>query len=59
MKLQKGETYSQKHGTDAKPENSIKNEILKRIEDEKVPCVVAFEIAKALQRRMRWERRLT
>jgi hypothetical protein len=49
MKLQKDETYSQKHGPDAKPDNLIKNEILKRTKDEKVACVVAFEIAEALQ----------
>jgi hypothetical protein len=49
MKLQKNETYSQKHGHDEKPDDSIKNEILKRTEDEKVSCAVAFEIADALQ----------
>jgi hypothetical protein len=49
MKRQKNETYSQKHGRDAKPDHSIKNEILKRTKDEKVPCVFAFEIAEALQ----------
>ena len=49
MKLQKGKTYSQKHGPDAKPDHSIKDEILKRSKDEKVPCMVAFEIAEALQ----------
>jgi hypothetical protein len=49
MKLKKGESYSKKHGIDALPDLSIKNEILKRTKDEKVPCAVAFEIAKALQ----------
>ena len=49
MKFQKGETYSQKHGADTKPDLSIKNEILKCTKDGKVPCIVAFEIAEALQ----------
>ena len=49
MKLQKGELYSKKHGPDAKPDPSIKSELIKRIKDEKVPCALAFEIADALQ----------
>jgi hypothetical protein len=49
MKHQKGEKYSQKHGSDAKPDRSIKDEILKRTKDEKLSCALAFEIAKALQ----------
>jgi hypothetical protein len=49
MKRQKGEKYSQKHGAAAKPDQSIKDEILKRTKDEKIPCAVAFEIAEALQ----------
>ncbi len=49
MSLRKGKTFSTKHGSDEKPDTSIKNEILKRTQNEKIPCAVAFEIAKALQ----------
>ncbi len=49
MKLKKGETYSKKHGPDALPDLSIKNEILKRTRNEKIPCTVAFEISEAFQ----------
>jgi hypothetical protein len=49
MKLQKGESYSKKHGPDATPDRSIKSEILKRTKDEEVPCIVAFKIAEALR----------
>ena len=49
MKLQKGESYSKKHGLDATPDLSIKSEISKRVKDEKIPCAVAFEIAEALR----------
>ena len=49
MKLQKGESYSKKHGPGATPDRSIKTEIVKRTKDEQVPCTVAFEIAEALR----------
>jgi len=49
MSLRKGKTFSTKHGSDEKPDTSIKNEILNRTQNEKIPCAVAFEIAKALQ----------
>lgn len=49
MSLRKGKTFSTKHRPDEKPDTSIKNEILKQTKNEKVPCAVAFEIAKALQ----------
>lgn len=49
MSLPKGKTFSTKHGPDEKPDTSIKNEILKQTKNEKIPCVVAFEIAKVLQ----------
>jgi len=49
MSLRKGKTFSTKHGSDETPDTSIKNEILKRTQNEKIPCAVAFEIAKALQ----------
>jgi DNA-binding CsgD family transcriptional regulator len=49
MSLRKGNNFSTKHGPDEKPDTSIKNELLKQTKNEKVPCAVAFEIAKALQ----------
>ena len=49
MSLGKGKTYSAKHGPDEKPDTSIKNEILKQTKNKKIPCAVAFEIAKTLQ----------
>lgn len=49
MSLRNGKTFSTKHGPDEKPDTSIKNEILKRTKNEKIPCAVAFEIAKALK----------
>jgi hypothetical protein len=49
MSLPKGKYFSTKYGPDEKPDTSIKNEILKQTKNEKVPCAVAFEIAKALQ----------
>ena len=49
MSLSKGNNFSTKHGPDAKPDTSIKNEILKQTKNEKVPCAVAFKIAEALQ----------
>ena len=49
MSIPKGKTFSTKHKSDEKPDTSIKNEILKRTKNEKIPCAVAFDIAKALQ----------
>jgi intein-encoded DNA endonuclease-like protein len=49
MSLPKGKTFSTKHGPDEKPDTSIKNEILKQTKNEKIPCAVAFEIAKVLR----------
>jgi hypothetical protein len=49
MSSHKGKTFSTKHGPDEKPDTSIKNEILKQTKNDKIPCAVAFEIAKALQ----------
>ncbi len=49
MSLPKGKRFSTKHGPDEKPDTLIKNEILKQTKNEKIPCAVAFEIAKALQ----------
>jgi hypothetical protein len=49
MSLRKSKNFSKKHGPDKKPDTLIKNEILKRTNDEEVSCTMAFEIAKALQ----------
>ena len=49
MSLPKGKSFSTKHGPDEKPDTSIKHEILKQTKNEKIPCAVAFEIAKTLQ----------
>jgi hypothetical protein len=49
MSLPKGKSFSTKHGPDEKPDTSIKNEILKQTKNKKIPCAVAFEIAKVLQ----------
>ena len=40
--------FSKKHGSDVQLEPGIKAEILKRAKDEKIPCAVAFDIAKKL-----------
>ena len=49
MSISKGKSFSTKHESDEKPDTSIKNEILNRTKNEKIPCAVAFEISKALQ----------
>ena len=49
MSLRKGKTFSTKHRPGEKPDTLIKNEILEQTKNEKIPCAVAFEIAKALQ----------
>ena len=49
MNLHKDNQFAQKHGSDAKPDISIKNEIINRSKDNKIPCAVAFEIAKELK----------
>ena len=49
MSISKGKSFSTKHESDEKPDTSIKNEILNRTKNEKIPCAVAFEIAKTLQ----------
>jgi hypothetical protein len=49
MNLHKDNQFAQKHGSDAKPDILIKNEIINRSKDNKIPCAVAFEIAKELQ----------
>ncbi len=49
MNLHGGKNFSEKHGPDAKPDKSIKDEMLKQTKNKAVPCAVAFEIAKVLQ----------
>ena len=43
-----GKQFSGKYGPDAKPDRSIRDLILKREQNGKLPCAVAFEIAKDL-----------
>ncbi len=45
---QNGKQFSEKHGSDAKIDISIKNEISKRAKNGEIPCAVAFEIANDL-----------
>ena len=49
MNLHKDKQFAQKHGLDAKPDILLKNEITNRVKENKIPCAVAFEIAKELQ----------
>ena len=48
MKLKKEKRFADKHAPDIKPDSSIKAAILKHTENAKLPCAVAFEIAKTL-----------
>jgi hypothetical protein len=50
MSAKEGKTYAEKHGSDAVVDDSIKGEISRRVEDDHIPCAVAFEIAKELKR---------
>jgi hypothetical protein len=49
MSLHKAKNFSTKHRSDEKPDPSVRDEILKQAKNQKIPCVVAFEIAGALQ----------
>jgi hypothetical protein len=49
MNIHKDKQFTQKHGPDAKPDILIKNEIINSGKENKIPCAVAFEIAKKLQ----------
>lgn len=49
MNVHKGKKFTQKHGPDAKPDTSIKDQILKLTKNDEIPCTVAFEIADYLQ----------
>ena len=46
-----GKDYEKKHGSDARVDVSIKEELHRRAKDDRLPCAVAFEIAKDLKRR--------
>ena len=46
MTLKKGKRFADKHGPDIKPDDAIKAAILKHTENARLPCDVAFEIAK-------------
>jgi hypothetical protein len=48
MSRSTNKSFSEKHGSDQKPEDFIQQEILKRIKDNTIACAVAFDIAKAL-----------
>jgi len=41
-------TFSQKRGPDQTPEDSIQQEISKRLKDNSIACAVAFDISKML-----------
>ena len=49
MSIHKNKQFAQKHKSDVKPDNLIKEEILKHSVKGKLPCFVAFKIAKELQ----------
>lgn len=49
MGLPKGKKFSEKHGSNSKPDRLIKDEILKQTKNEEIPCAVAFEVARRLQ----------
>lgn len=41
-------SFSEKHGSDQKPDESIQKEILSRAKDNAIACAVAFDISKKL-----------
>ena len=41
-------SFSEKHGSNQKPDDIIQKEILKRIKDNAIACAVIFDIAKLL-----------
>lgn len=48
MSLGQGNSFAKKHKGNIKLDPSIKEAVLKRSKEEKLPCAVAFEIAKEL-----------
>ena len=49
MNVEKPHKFPEKHGPDATPDRFIEEEILKKGKNKKIPCAVAFEIARTLQ----------
>ncbi len=49
MKRQNGQKFADKHDSDAKIDDRIKNALAQQTKDNEVPCVGAFKIAEALQ----------
>ncbi|MDX1707312.1 MAG: hypothetical protein R3274_01855 [Desulfobacterales bacterium] len=49
MKRQEGEKFANKHGSNAKIDERIKDALLRESQNNEVPCAVAFQIAEALQ----------
>ena len=48
MSLEQGNSFAKKHKGSIKLDPSIKEAVLKRSKEERLPCAVAFEIAKEL-----------
>ncbi len=48
MENRKSKSFAEKHGSAAKPDDMIKDEIGNRVENDELPCAVAFRIAKDL-----------
>lgn len=48
MSLEKGQSYSDKHGKNAKIDEYIATEIRSRAKNNELPCAVAFDIAASL-----------
>lgn len=48
MKLEDGQTFSDKHGADAPIDANIKSKITELAKDKELPCAVAFKIAEDL-----------
>ena len=46
MKLEDGQTFSDKHGADASIDDTIKSKIIELAKEGELPCAVAFKIAK-------------
>ncbi|MGD1971640.1 MAG: hypothetical protein PVF24_08495, partial [Desulfobacterales bacterium] len=49
MKRQNGQKFANKHDSDAKIDERIKNALEQQTKNNEVPCAVAFKIAETLQ----------
>ena len=49
MKLEDGQTFSDKHGADASIDDTIKSKIIELAKEGELPCAVAFKIAKDMK----------